>query len=162
MTELLNSANAIPQFWIFVWLIGWLLVSLAFRKARGKPIFYRKPKAPIFRQWNASGNYERNFLTKFGGAHNCLVVQVAENELDIHPFVPFNWLFLPEIYGLEFRIPLTRIKAAKIVKKLLWTKVELEFKTSEGENEKISLWLKNPEEFIRAINITPKSAAGLD
>lgn len=79
------------------------------------------------------------------------MVQVTEYELDIHPFPPFNLLFLPEIYGLEHRVSLKDIMSAKIAKKLFWRKVELEFKTSEGKVEGVSLWLKNPEEFLDAI-----------
>ncbi len=86
-----------------------------------------------------------------GGAHNCLVVQVTDNELDIHPFVPFNWLFLPEIYGLEYRVPLANIVSSKIIKKLFGRKVEIEFRTSEGRIEGVSLWLKNPEDFFATI-----------
>ena len=85
------------------------------------------------------------------GARNCLVVQVTDEELDIHPHFPFNLLFLPEICGLEYRIPLNRIVATNIVKKFLFKKVELAFTTTEGSSEEVSLSVKRPEDFLSAL-----------
>jgi hypothetical protein len=82
------------------------------------------------------------------------VVQVTENELDIHPFVPFNWFFLPEIYGLEHKVPLSQIYSAQIVKKFFWRKVEIDFRTRDGGNESVTLMLKKPEDFLAAIGFS--------
>jgi hypothetical protein len=135
----------------FAWVFLWLAASLIYRRSRGKPIFYRKRASVKFRQSNASGNSHRTWYTRIGGASNCLVVQVTENELDIHPSVPFNWLFLPEIYGLEYKIPLDQIVSAHQVKKIFREMIELEFRTKEGKIEGISLWLKRPDDFLAAI-----------
>jgi hypothetical protein len=94
-----------------------------------------------------------------GGSHNCLVVQVTDNELDIHPFVPFNWLFLPEIYGLEYRVPLGNIISANTKKKLFRQGVEIEFKASDRKIENVFLLLKKPEDFLLAIG-QPKRKEG--
>ena len=147
MTESIPKEMFFPIFWVF----GWLAASIIYRKSKGKPIFYKKPAETKFRQANASGNSLRSWLTRMGGAHNCLVVQVTGNELDIHPTVPFNWFFLPEIYGLEHRMLLNQIVSVEIVKKLFWRKVEIEFKTQDGSNEGVSLWLKKPEDFVAAL-----------
>ena len=136
MTESFSKDMFIPLVWILVWLAA----SMIYRKSKRKPLFYKKPSYTKFRQGNASGNSHGNWLTRIGGARNCLVVQVTENELDIHPFVPFNWFFLPEIYGLEHRMPLSQIVSVKIVKKIFWRKVEAEFRTRDGGNEGVSLW----------------------
>lgn len=137
------------------WILCWTIASLAYRKMQGKPIFYSRPPSLRFRQWNASGHSHRSWFTRLGGANGCLVVQVTNTELDIHPFVPFNWFFLPEIYGLEYRIPLNQVLSAVIVKKFLGTRVEVEFITKGRTPEKVSLFLKRPEEFLAAIGHLP-------
>jgi len=137
------------------WILFWTMASLINRKIQGKPIFYSRPSSLRFRQWNASGNSHRSWYTRLGGANGCLVVQVTESELDIHPFVPFNWFFLPEVYGLEHRIPLGQISSAAIVKKFLGRRVEVEFTTKGRVPEKVSLFLRRPEEFLAAIGHLP-------
>ena len=140
---------------VIAWILGWTIASLTYRKIQGKPIFYSRPSSVRFRQWKASGNSHRSWFTRLGGANGCLVVQITDSELDIHPFVPFNWFFLPEIYGLEYRISLEHVLSVKIIKKFLRKRVEVEFTTKGGIPEKISLLLKHPEDFLAAIDPLP-------
>ncbi len=132
-------------------LLTWLGASLLYRTLMGKPIFFQKPLAPTFYQGNASGYSHRNVITWLGRAHNCLVVQVSDDELYIHPHVPFNWLFLPEIYGLEYKVPLHKIITARVLKKWYGRRVELEFRTSGGRIEKVTLSLGDPDGFVAAV-----------
>src|SRR4051812_44858313 len=90
-----------PNPWIpLVGFAGWILASLLYRKIHGKPLVYERLEGTKFRETNASGYSHRSWLTRLGGANRCLVVQVTDRELDIHPRPPLNWFFLPEIYGL--------------------------------------------------------------
>jgi len=141
-------------FWIpLLWIAGWLAASLFYRKLRGKPIFYARLPNTRFRQTNASGRSHRHWFTRLGGANGCLVVQVTETELDIHPFPPFNWLFLPEIYGLEYRVPLTNVRSAELRKRFFRSSVDVVLRADEGET-KVSLFLAYPDEFLKALGMT--------
>jgi hypothetical protein len=77
-------------------------------------------------------------------------VQLTDQELDIHPFVPFNWFFLPEIYNLEFRVPIHHIVSVERKKKFFAECIDIEFTTSDGRN-KVSLWLRHPESFVETL-----------
>ncbi|TMA24539.1 MAG: hypothetical protein E6J88_10770 [Deltaproteobacteria bacterium] len=141
-------------FWIpLLWIAGWLAASLFYRKLRGKPIFYARLPNTRFLQTNASGRSHRHWFTRLGGANGCLVVQVTETELDIHPFPPFNWLFLPEIYGLEYRVPLTNVRSAELRKRFFRSSVDVVLQADEGET-KVSLFLAYPDEFLKALGMT--------
>jgi hypothetical protein len=78
-------------------------------------------------------------------------VQVTDDELDIHPFPPFNWLFLPEIYGLEYRVPLTSVRSADLRKGLFGKTVDVVMTTAERGDEKVTLYLAYPEDFLTAL-----------
>jgi hypothetical protein len=64
------------------WLLCWAAASVAWRLLKGKPVFYRRPSAVRFREWNGSGNSCRNWFTRLAGANGCLVVQVTDAGLD--------------------------------------------------------------------------------
>ena len=95
-----------------LWIIAWVGASLVYRRMRGKPLIYAKLQGTKYRQTNASGHSHKSWITRLGGARGVLVVQVTADELDIHPFPPFNWFFLPEIYALEYRVPWSSVGAA--------------------------------------------------
>jgi len=84
-----------------------------------------------------------------------VVVQITDQELDIHTHVPFNWFFLPEIYDLEFRVPIERILSAKQLRKFFAVCVEIEFTTLDGNGHKVSLWLRRPDEFLETLRQSP-------
>jgi len=141
-----------PPFWIaLTWIAGWVAASLIYRKMRGKPLFYPRLTGTKFRQSNASGRSHRSWFTKLGGANGCLVVQVTDTELDIHPLPPFNWMFLPEICGLEYRIPLTDVRSAVLRKRLFGRSVDVELRTADGDDVTVSLNLAHPHDFLAAL-----------
>lgn len=153
------------------WVLAWTGASLVYRALKGKPIFYRRLPRVRFREWNATGNSQRNWFTRLGGANGCLVVQVTDDVLDIHPFVPFNWLFLPEILGIEYRVPLSGVASVRpVVRERVFTHtvfrkfvkrwgVEVELVTGKGAREKVILWLKEPERFLAALGVPPSPGA---
>jgi hypothetical protein len=141
------SAPLVPLLWIGAW-VG---ASLVYRRMRGKPLVYARLPGTKYRQTNASGNSHRSWITSLGGASGCLVVQVTEDELDIHPFPPFNWFFLPEIYGLEYRVPLSSVRSAELRKVFFRKAVDVVVTTPERGDEKVTLYLAYPEEFLAAL-----------
>ena len=130
------------------WFTVWVGTSLVYRASRGKPLVYRRLASIQYRERSASGYSHRSWFTKLGGARSCLVVQLTDQELDIHPFVPFNWLFLPEIYDLEFRVPIRNVLSVELKNKFFAECIDIEFTTSEGSRKKVSLWLRHPENFL--------------
>jgi hypothetical protein len=153
------------------WVLAWAGASLVYRALKGHPIVYRRLPRVRFREWNATGNSHRNWFTRLGGANGFLVVQVTDDVLDIHPFVPFNWLFLPEILGIEHRVPLSGVASARpvpverafthtVFRKFVKRRgVEVELVSGEGAREKVSLWLKEPEGFLSALGMPPAPRA---
>ena len=83
------------------------------------------------------------------------MVQVTDTELDIHPFPPFNWMFLPEIYYLEHRVPLTDVRSAVLRKGLVRKYVDIVVHTGGGD-VKVTLQLAHPDDFLAALG-TPSA-----
>lgn len=88
-----------------VWIAGGVLVSIRYRRQEGKPIIPRLPDDALFSERRVSGHSRKSLLTRFGGASRVLMVAVTADEFLVTPAFPFNLMFLPEIYGLEVRVP---------------------------------------------------------
>lgn len=95
--------------WGFAWIALVVLVSVLYRRRSNKAIFPRASDNAVFVENWCSGNSQRNILTRLGGARNCLLVYIEDQQLHIVPHFPFNLLFLPEIYGLEATADLSRV-----------------------------------------------------
>jgi hypothetical protein len=144
-----------PSPWIpLIGIAAVLAASLLYRKMHGKPLVYRRLEGTRFRQTNASGRSHRSWWTRLASAKSCLVVQVTDRELDIHPFPPFNWFFMPEIYGLEHRVALTDVRSAEVRKRIVRHSVDITIRTDRGD-EKLTLFLSDPEGFVRALGVEP-------
>lgn len=92
---------------------GWLFIvvsaSAFYRRFVGKLIVPKPaPTSTFIDRWS-SGRSLRNALTRIGGARNCLLIYVADGDLVVAPQFPFTLGFLPEVYGLDLRISLSRI-----------------------------------------------------
>jgi hypothetical protein len=150
-TSEMNSPPVWAALIPLLWIVAWVGASLVYRRVRGKPLVYAKLAGTKYRQTNASGRSHRSWITSLGGASGCLVVQVTADELDIHPFPPFNWFFLPEIYGLEYRVPLSSVRSAELRKGFFRKAVDVVMTTPARGDEKITLYLAYPEEFLTAL-----------
>lgn len=99
----------------------------------------------VFREKSASGNALKNVLTKLAGVNNTLDVIVTNEEF---------WLKSPLLlagavnrFGLLHKVSLKNIYKVEAKGK----KVQVEFKSKTGETVQVLLLLKNPEDFIKAI-----------
>lgn len=135
----------------FAWIALWIGASILYRGSRGKPIFPRKPDHTLFFERYGSGNSNKNLLTKLGGASNCLSVAVTNDSLIVQPIFPFNLMFLPEIYGLEYDIPRKNIRSVIEKKALLGRVTTLEFSTTDGKQHSIDLRLRGMDQFLQAL-----------
>lgn len=86
-----------------------------------------------------------------GGAQNCLMVSVTSDRLIVQPWFPFNLMFLPELYDLEYSIPRTHIRTVVEKRFLFWKYLEITFLTSEGGTHSISLLLRKKDEFLKSL-----------
>jgi len=136
-----------PLLWVFLWIVA----SVVYRKSRGKAIFPSKPKDSLFYEGWASGHSNSNIFTKLGGAHNCLLVAVTPDSLIIQPRFPFNLMFLPEIYGLEYRILGVNIRTIEKKGRIFGKGVEIHFVDADGGEKSVRLYLKRTDEFLAAI-----------
>lgn len=139
-----------------LWLGGWVAASVLHRRRRGKPIFPSAPADAVFLEKKASGASKKNILTVLGGASGCLIVAVTPSHLMVRPMFPFNLMFLPEVYGLEFEIPLRSLRAVDERDTILGRVLEIEF-DSEPKTARIELRLKDAAGFLRAIGRPSRS-----
>jgi len=129
---------------IFIWLLFWIVFSIYYRKKKGK-IILGDPKVQIlFKENTGSGSSNKNILTKFGGARNCLKVILSDNQLIITPFFPFNLMLMPEFLDLEHYIIYDDILE---IRKGFMNSLNILFRIN-GESREISLRLKQKEQFL--------------
>jgi hypothetical protein len=139
----------------FLWIAAVIMASVLYRLKVGKLVFPRAPKTAVFSEAWASGRSLKNFLTRMGGARNCLLVYVADGMLTVVPLFPFNLMFLSEIFGLEISVPTAMVGVEK-VDGLFGKRLRISL---EGPiQEQMELSLRNPDGLLVAI--AAKNAAG--
>ena len=142
-------------FWPFwaglAWIVTVVGISVAYRLRRGKPIFPGRPVGTTFLARRASGRSLDTPWGRLGGASNCLQVAVMPDVLLVTPTFPFNLMFLPEIYGLEHRIPLRAITGVEQHRGLLGSSVLVSFGTDKPH--RIELRVKKPEALTAALAV---------
>jgi hypothetical protein len=103
-----------PPLWLMIFPLLWVgvivLLSIFRRRHVGKPLFPKPPATAAFIERRTSGRNLKTLRGRLGGAKNCLLVVVTETELSVEPMFPFNLMFLPEVYGLDFRIKRSTIQ----------------------------------------------------
>lgn len=148
----MNEASVPDWFFFFplLWIAGWIAASVIYRRIHGKPIFPGAPEGAVYKERSASGSNNGHWLRRIGGANRCLIVAVTGRELVVTPFFPFNLLFLPEIYGLEIRTPLSRIRKVEEHRWFFRDSVVVEF----DDGQSMRLILRDPAAFKRALGRT--------
>lgn len=127
----------------------WNVVGIGFmlwkRKKRG--LVFPKPSDAevVFAERFASGSSNKSWITRFGGASNCLTVIVTNTHVAITTFFPFT--ALAGFYDLEHLIPVSDITDIEPKGKV----TEIEFKVGDRINRKLSLRLTDTTGFMRAL-----------
>lgn len=101
----------------------------------------------IFQEKRCSGYSKKSIFTRLGGARNVLEVIVTDKELCIKGIMSL-FTFIGTKYDLSHRVPLGNVTNVKLVKK----NIELQLKTAKGSTSDIVLTLKNPGDFLAAMN----------
>lgn len=146
--ELLDSTS---PFGPILWVLLVIAASILYRKSQGKPIYPRKPGNAIFYESWASGHSKRDLLTMIGGARNCLMVAVTPERFIVRPNFPFNLMFLPEVYDLEYNIPRNQVRSITPIDGLFGKSVRIELERPSGTLRTIQLLLKDREKFVQVL-----------
>jgi hypothetical protein len=141
---------------VFIFSFGWiaflLVGSILVRSFSGMPIFRPRFAQALFLETWRSGRSLRTWISRMGGAKNCLWVVVDKESLQIAPHFPFHLAFVGTFYGLELSVPAGAIHAVKRQQGFLkgsWVRIIFERSPSSAEEFEISL--KDPQAFIDAI-----------
>jgi hypothetical protein len=126
------------MFAAFGWVAFVVLVSIVYRRSRGKLIIPQLPPGAIFSERRASAPF----------AANCLLVAVTKTTLSVVPRFPFNLMFLPEVYRLEHEIPLASIVSVETPKSILGSNVIV---THGANARKVRLKVRQPLALASAI-----------
>lgn len=140
--------------WLFLFCIVWVIALFGWRYHRYKQTVVVSPKVPPesirFEERGASGCSHKTIFTRMGGARNCLQVTVTDKEVWIRPSLPFN-LFAQK-QDLEHRFSRASITSVKPIRSLFTDTLLLEYRDERGQTHKLSLILRKPDEFLRALD----------
>lgn len=131
-----------------VWIAFVVVASIVYRIYKAKGIPKIPPQDILFEERWASGASHKNFLTKMGGARNCLSILLSRTALIIRPQFPFNLMFLPEIYDLEHSISRSKIRN---ISDGSGKSVFIDYELDNGSTRRISLALRKKDEFLHAV-----------
>ena len=106
----------------------------------------------LFFESHAAAKSLKNFWTRMASTYKCMYVLLSEESLIIRP----HWYAGCMIYllrlDLDHEIPVGEIRAVKRVGKWLgYGMVEVIFKTSDFQEKKILLYLRNDSEFVEKV-----------
>ena len=148
------------NFWLLygvaiAWVFTITLVSVIFRKAKGKALLVVEPASALFTERWTSGRSLGNFIGRLGGARNCLFVAVTDDALIVRLHFPFSMLFLPEIYGLEMTVERARVRDVSLVSGLMGSRSLVTIEKPSGSRFQFELRLRDPEGFEQALRGEP-------
>ncbi|MFC1773538.1 hypothetical protein ACFL3A_09325 [Pseudomonadota bacterium] len=138
---------------IIAWLVIVILASMVYRSINKKGVSPLTGTEFQFSEKGASGWSHKNFLTKLGGARNCLNVELGRAGLWIRPFFPFNLMFLPELYDLEHFIPREKIQGVNPQQRIWGKSVVIDFTSEKGIDKRVELRLRKHDEFLRYFTV---------
>jgi len=139
-----------PLLWAFA-IFAWFAASVAWRHFFGKPLFARPlPDAVFVERW-ASGRAGKGLIARLSTTRRGLQVQVTGRELIVTPHFPVTLGFMPEIYGLDHRIPLTAVRSALIVGGRRIQAVEVQYERPGDDTGVLQLLLKRGQDFVAAV-----------
>jgi len=127
------------------------VLSIAYRVYKGKPIFRPEfEEVHFFETWQ-SGWSNRDWLTRLGGARNCLWIAVTQDALWISPHFPFNLFFIPEAFHLDYRIPGEAVREFTRRSSGDETGVVIRFRHATGQEDSFEFTVKDFQKFQEAM-----------
>ncbi len=152
-------AHSDTAYWLGPAILALILLMAARAYAAGRR---RRPKIRqdeiVFQEHYATGASQRNFITKYCGARNCLSLVVTKDLLWItssFPAAAFTALF-----DLEAVIPLRSIMSVQAKRFLGATYLLITYTDSHGVRRGVKLSSKNREAFLGALGRTVDRPVG--
>jgi hypothetical protein len=110
---------------------------------------YMRNNEVLFFERYAAAQSLKNVWTRLASTYGCIMVVLCRRTLTIKPHSFAKWLISPLRLDLSHEIPITNIKGVREVGKWFsYGKVELHFRTIDGEDRRMLLYLKKYRQFI--------------
>jgi hypothetical protein len=126
---------------------------------RNIAVFRTRPKIAkediVYQEFFASGASQKNFLTKLGGARNCLRLVVTRDLLWVTSWFPFS--LIAPIYDGVHVIPLPRISSVQPSRFFGSDSLLLSYTDDSGRTHTLRLIPRHRERFLTAIGQRPTS-----
>jgi hypothetical protein len=136
-----------------LWVVAWC-AYFAWRRYTQGPIHPPFTHEDIrFTERFASGFSHKNLFTRFGGAHNALVVRVLKDALLIEPIAMFKWVTPAGFNDLEHYVPKKDIVSVQPASSFGKQTLKIQFRATDGLPRTLELTLRKPEEFKLALNV---------
>ncbi len=145
----------LQQHFLLVWFLclGWSLAFFTFRysrhRSRGRFPSDPPESALVYSESFASGRSLKSWRTRFGGASNCLKIQLTTDRLVIRPIFPF--LIIGPDVDLVHDIPLSCIEALTKNAGFLKRSLRLRFRLANGQPREVEIMSKRPSELESAL-----------
>ena len=133
--------------------VGVLLLSVSYRTVKNKPFTLPTIAVTQFYETWRSGWSNKTFLASYIGFPQCLWVVVTQDTLMIGPHFPCTLLFLPEVLGMEYRIPGRHILAIEDRATLRTQGVQIRFRHATGEEESFVIVVEAASHFTQAVAV---------
>ena len=113
----------------------------------------------VYQEYFASGSSYKNFLTKLGGASNCLRLVVTDKVLWVTSWFPFS--LFAALYDLEHVIPFRSVRFIKGKRSLSVQSLLVTYTDEGGNSRTLRIKPKNTAAFLEALQAhsTQKGAA---
>jgi hypothetical protein len=103
----------------------------------------------MFFEHYAAAQSLKSVWTRLASTYGCIMVVLSRETLTIKPHWFAKWLISPLGLDLCHEIPITKIRGVKEMGKWFsYGKVEVHFKTVDGEDRRILLYMKDYRKFI--------------
>jgi hypothetical protein len=135
-----------------LWVVVWA-AYFAWRRYNRGPIHPPFTDQDVrFTERFASGFSNKNLFTRFGGAHNALVVRVLKDALLIEPIAIFKWITPAGFNDLEHYVPKKDILSVQPVSSFGRQTLKIQFRAKDGTPRMLELALRRPQEFQLALD----------
>jgi hypothetical protein len=135
-----------------LWVVVWC-AYFAWRRYRRGPIHPPFAEHDVrFIERFASGFSHKSLFTRFGGAHNALVVRVLRDALLIEPIAIFKWITPAGFNDLEHYVPRKDILGISSASSFGRDTLQVQFRAQDGQQHTVELALRNAREFKAALN----------
>lgn len=147
--ETLNKLIFDNFFLLFALALIWNVAAVAFmlwkRKRRGLALPKAGDSDVVFSERFSSGSSDKSWMTRLGGASNCLTVIVTKSHLAITTFFPFT--AFAGIYDLEHLVPLSAIRSVTPKGRA----TEVVFQRNDGDRRKVTLRMRDSTGLLQAL-----------